>query len=280
MKHEESCFTNRIANNIAYQFWLPKQNTQRLKGIIVISHGLAEHGGRYQHVALYFVSLGYGVYAIDHLGHGKSSGTPCFAKSMDDYVECLEDLIQIVKKTHGDIPVFLLGHSMGGLIASLYLLDHQDELKGAILSAPLIASHSKPTRIQTFLVKFLARFFPKVGVLQLDPRLVSRDPDVIQNYIEDPLVYSGKVTAKLSIALGAGMAKIHRLALNIKLPIIILQGAEDKLVKPEGAKVLFNKISSTDKSLEYFDNCYHEILNEPEQNEVLSSISNWLEQRL
>lgn len=276
MKHQEGSFSYQSDQKIAYQYWLTKKEAGNEKVIVVISHGLAEHGGRYKHVAQYLVDQGYHVYAIDHLGHGKSSGTRCHVDSINDFVACLHQLIKTVKDQHKNGPVYLLGHSMGGLIASLYLIDHQEELTGAILSAPLIKPTTAPTKFQTRIVKFFARFFPKAGVLQLDPRFVSRDPTVVKDYIDDPLVFSGKVSAKLSMELGGGMAKVSAQGNCIALSLLILQGKEDKLVDPAGAEFLFNKASSKDKSLEFFDPCYHEILNEPEQEDVLSTIGTWL----
>jgi len=278
VKHQEDSLSYQSNHTISYQHWSAADLDDACKGVIVISHGLAEHSGRYKHVAEYFVSQGYHVYAIDHLGHGKSSGARCHVASINDFVACLHRLIKIVKDQHNNSPVYLLGHSMGGLIASLYLIDHQQELAAAILSAPLIKPTTAPTKFQTRIVKFFARFFPKVGVLQLDPRFVSRDPKVVKDYIDDPLVFSGKVSAKLSMELGGGMAKVSRQGSTISLPILILQGKEDKLVDPAGAEFIFNKVSSKDKSLEFFDQCYHEILNEPEQQEVLSTITTWLAQ--
>lgn len=276
MKHHEDSFSYQSNQKIAYQYWLAEKEADSEKGVVVISHGLAEHGGRYKHVAENLVAEGYHVYAIDHIGHGNSSGPRCHVASINDFVECLHTLITIVKDQHKNSPVYLLGHSMGGLIASLYLIDHQEELTAAILSAPLIKPTTTPTKFQTRIVKFFARFFPKAGVLQLDPRFVSRDPKVVKDYIDDPLVFSGKVSAKLSMELGAGMAKVGTQGNVISLPVLILQGKEDKLVDPIGAEFLLNKISSQDKSLEFFDQCYHEILNEPEQQEVLSAIGTWL----
>src|SRR5512136_1225932 len=135
MKHNEGTFKGTRDANIYYQAWLPDGE---VKAVLFIVHGLGEHCGRYMNVVNYFVPLGYALYGLDHIGHGKSEGMREGAEGFEDYTDTLAVYCEMVKGWQAGKPMFLLGHSMGGLISSCYLLDHQADFRGAVLSAPLI----------------------------------------------------------------------------------------------------------------------------------------------
>ena len=131
MKHSENYFENKDNQRIYYQYWLPENDPKR---ILLISHGLNEHCGRYQHLAEYFTEKGYGVYGFDHIGHGKSDGTRSFVKDFPTFTDPILIALDIIRTTYPDVPVFLVGHSLGGLIGAKFLIDYQDKISGAILS--------------------------------------------------------------------------------------------------------------------------------------------------
>ena len=135
MKHTEGHFKGVRNVNIYYQGWLPEGD---VKAVLLVVHGLGEHCGRYMNVVNHFVPLGYAVYGFDHIGHGKSEGTREFVESFDDFTDTLAIFYKMVAEWQANKPLFLFGHSMGGTIATYYLLDHQAEFKGAIISAPLV----------------------------------------------------------------------------------------------------------------------------------------------
>lgn len=177
-------------------------------------------------------------------------------------------------------PVFLFGHSMGGLIGSIFLLDFQEKMTGAILSGPGVKI---PENISSGVIlagKVLSLLMPKFGLIQVDASNVSRDPEVVQAYIDDPLVYSGKTTARLAAELLKAMQRISSEAGRITLPILILHGGDDKLADPAGARMLYDKVSSRDKTIKIYDHLYHEIINEPERHTVLADMEKWLETHL
>ena len=174
-------------------------------------------------------------------------------------------------------PVFLFGHSMGALIGSIFLLDSQEKMKGAIFSGPGVKIPENISSGVIFAGKVLSIMMPKFGLIQLDASHVSRDPAVVQAYIDDPLVYSGKTTARLAAELLKAMRRISSEAAKITLPVLILQGGEDKLVDPAGAQMLYDKVSSPDKTIKIYDHLYHEIINEPERHAVLADMEKWLE---
>lgn len=135
MKHQEGTFKGIRDASIYYQCWLPEGKS---KAVLLIVHGLAEHSGRYMNVVNYFVPLGYAIYGIDHVGHGKSGGTRVHVERFEDFTDTLKIYFDMVRNWQPDKPIFLVGHSMGGLIGPVYLLDHQAELTGAVLSGPSV----------------------------------------------------------------------------------------------------------------------------------------------
>ncbi|MGI1679119.1 MAG: lysophospholipase [Cellvibrionaceae bacterium] len=271
MIHLETRILGPRSHILYAQSWMPDEK-ENLKGIIVVAHGLAEHSGRYMNLVNYFLPLNYGVVAIDHVGHGKSEGERCFIKSMDDFIEPLNLLILDVKKNNPSSPIILLGHSMGGLIATVYLSKYQTNVSAAILSSPAVYGVGRPSGFQKIIILFKSIFFPKSGFVQLSSAGVSRDPIVVEAYENDPLVYSGKMTYGLAVNMAKAMGNLKSLAENITLPILVVQAGKDKLINPEGAKDLYSWLGSQDKKLTMYPNSYHEVLNEPEKNQLLEEL--------
>lgn len=278
MKHSTGTFNSIQQKEIFYQYWLP--DDQPPKAVLLIVHGLAEHCGRYHNVVNYFVPRGYAVYGLDHIGHGQSEGTRVYVDHFNDFTGNVKIYFDMICQWQPDPPIFIVGHSMGGLISSIYLLEHQNELAGAALSAPLIKAADEPSALTVFLANTLSRILPRLPLAQVEAHGVSRDPAVVQAYIDDPLVYNGKVTARLGAELINAMTRVENEATTIKLPILILQGGDDPLVDPAGAQLLYNRVSSTDKQIKNYDGLYHEIFNEPEHEQVLADVETWLEAHL
>ena len=260
--------------NIYYQYWLPEGE---LKASVLVVHGLAEHSGRYMNVVNHLVPSGYAVYGIDHIGHGKSDGERVYVERFQDYTKTLKIYFNMIRDWQPEKPIFLIGHSMGGLISAAYLLEHQDELTGAVLSGPSIKVPDNISPATIFVGNTLSVIMPKVGILQLDAEGVSRDPAVVDAYVNDPLVYTGKISARLSAELLKTMQRVTEGAAEIRLPILIVQGGNDKLVDPSGAQLLYDSVASRDKTIKIYDGFYHEVFNEPEHEQVLSDVKTWLE---
>jgi alpha-beta hydrolase superfamily lysophospholipase len=277
MKHQEGFFKGLRGANIYFQSWLPESEP---KAALLIVHGLAEHSGRYMNVVNHFVPLGYAVYGIDHLGHGKSDGTRVYVERFDDYTNTLKIYFGMIQRWQPDKPIFLVGHSMGGLISAVYLLDHQGELAGAVLSGAAVKVPSNITPGLLLVGKMLSALIPKFGLLGLDADGVSRDPGVVKAYVNDPLVHTGKTTARLSAEMLKAMEYVGGQAARITLPIMIVQGSADKLVDPAGAQMLYDAVSSADKEIRIYDGLYHEVFNEPEHDKVLRDVEIWLEAHL
>jgi alpha-beta hydrolase superfamily lysophospholipase len=254
MNHQEGFFRNAQNLQIYHQSWLPEDEPT---AVLMLIHGLAEHSGRYSNVVNHFVPMGYAIYSHDHIGHGKSEGTRLYVERFQDFLNPLKTYYEMIASRHPGKPIFLAGHSMGGLISATYLLDHQDSFTGAILSGPSVKApdHISPAIITAG--KFLSKVIPKFGLMQLESDGISRDPAVVQAYIRDPLVSTRKMTARLAAELLNAMNRIALEANKISLPILIVHGGSDKLVEPEGSRLFYNRIQSTDKTIRIYDGLYH-----------------------
>lgn len=254
--------------------WLPEG---RPKAVVLLAHGYAEHAGRYAYVAKRLTDAGYAIYAVDHWGHGASDGEGGFVPRFSAFLDGMSELLTLVEVNHGDTPRLLLGHSMGGLIATLFLIERQQAFVAAALSGPAILPAEPPSRFTVWISRFLSRFFPRLGVLSLDANGVSRDPAVVAAYQADPLVYGGKIGARLGKEFMDAMAVAQADAPKIRLPILIQHGEADRLTAPAGSRYLFEHVSSVDKRLEIYPGLFHEIYNEPERDAVLGDLIAWFD---
>jgi len=274
MRHQEGFYKGVRDMRIYFQNWLPEGEP---KAILLIVHGLAEHSGRYMNLVNRFIPLGYAVHGFDHPGHGKSDGTRVYVERFEDYIDTIKIYFDRVRPAK---PVFLVGHSMGGLIAALYLLDHQREMTGAVLSGPAVKVPEEITPTIALVGKVFSALMPRFGLLGLDAEGVCRDPAVVQAYISDPLVHSGKITARLAAEMLKAMQHISTQASKITLPMMIVQGSADRLVDPAGARMLYDTVGSTDKEIKIYEGFYHEVFNEPERERVLHDVERWIEVHL
>jgi acylglycerol lipase len=274
MKHTEGTFKSVRDLNIYYQAWLPEGD---VKAVLFVVHGLGEHCGRYTNVVNHFVPLGYAVYGLDHIGHGKSDGGREQVERFEDFTEPLTTYYNMVKGWQPGKPIFILGHSLGGLITSYYLLDHQADFKGAIISAPAIKIGEDIPQATITMSKVLSAIAPKAGVLALDATAISRDPEVVKTYVNDPLVFHGKTPARLAAEMLKAMQRVTTEVDKISLPFITIQGSADKLVDHAGTQMLYDKAASKDKTIKLYDGFYHEVFNEPERAIVLKDVETWLQ---
>jgi len=277
MDHVEGSFNGVRNTSIFHQAWLPEGET---KAVVLIVHGLGEHSGRYGNVVDALVPRGYAIYALDHIGHGRSGGEREMVERFEDYTDTLTTYLKMVKAEQAGKRIFLLGHSMGGLIASHYLLDHQDAFAGAVISAPAVRIGDSVSQFTILMSKVLSAIAPKMGMVALDVNALSRDPEVVQAYVDDPLVFHGKTPARLAAEMLKAMMRVTAEMGTIHLPLLVVQGSEDKLVDPAGARMLHDAVSSQDKMLQVYEGFFHEVCNEPECSLVLDDIADWLDERV
>jgi acylglycerol lipase len=277
MQHKEGTFKGLNGLELYHTAWLPDKDT---RAVIIAVHGLAEHIGRYKNVVNYLVPRGYAIYGLDHRGHGKSQGIKGYVDRFDDYITDLKIFYDMVRKEQPDKKIFMLGHSLGGLIAVDYAIKYQAELAGLIASAPLLKIGASVSPATVFMAKIISALAPKMGVTTLDASAISKDKAVVDAYVNDPLVYRGKTSARLGVEMIKITTKIPEMIPTITLPLLVMYGTEDRLCDPEGSKMLYEKASSQDKTLKAYEGLYHEIFNEPEHDSVLADVDAWLSTRV
>ena len=255
-----------------WQGWLP---AERVTGVLLVCHGLGEHSGRYAGVADALTADGWAVYGPDHRGHGLSGGRRVHIDDYADFLADFDTFRRAVVARHPGVPVFLLGHSLGGQIALAYALDHQDALRGLVLSAPALASNALPKRVVP-LMRALARVAPTLRPAGIDTTKISKDPAVVARYQADPLVFHGRPTLGLSSAIFAQFDVLPERARELTLPLLLQHGTLDELTDIEGTRKLAATNGSPDQTVRYYDGLWHEIYNEPERDKPLGDLREWL----
>jgi acylglycerol lipase len=269
--HATSTLAGAGGQQIFWQSWSPVQT----RGVVVIVHGLGEHSDRYGHVAQRLVAEGYATYALDHRGHGRSQGPRAVIDRLANAVSDIDRLVLLAGDAHPGLPVFMLGHSMGGLLAVQYALAHQDRLAGLLLSGALAAPDAAPAPAR-LIARMLSAVAPRAGLIALDASLVSRDPQVVAAYRADPMVHHGKLPARTVAELIAAGQRFPELVANIRVPTLIMYGSEDRLCPPSGSVMLGERIGAADITVIPYAGLYHEIFNEPERETVLDDMCAWL----
>ena len=263
----------RLANDVFYRHWPVSQ----ARAVMLLVHGLGEHCGRYQAFAEFMNARRIAVVAPDHVGHGLSPGPRAFCRRAEDFMAPLDTLRDMIDEWYPGQPCFLVGHSMGGLIAARYLLDHQSEFAGAALSGAALEMTEPPSTITLWISRLISKVWPTLGLLQLDATQVSRDPVVVQKYVDDPLVHSGKVSSRLVTELFTMMDDVSAGRSGIALPMLVMHGEADAMTAAEGSRNFHAVIGSEDKTLRIYPGLYHEIFNEPERLEVMGELADWVE---
>jgi alpha-beta hydrolase superfamily lysophospholipase len=260
------------------QTWQPVRATPT--AVLVIVHGLKDHSTRYGPLAVQLSKRGISTYAFDLRGHGRSEGDRVWVEKFDDYLDDLDAFLKIVRAAEPGKPIFLMGHSMGGAIVTLDVLDRHPDVAGLILSAPAIqldvsALKSGPAR-------FLGSAVPTLALMSLDDDLFSRDPASVKAMHEDPLVYDDNGPARTIRELFRAMDRIDEKAEQLVCPLLVLHGTADQITDPRGSEALVKRAGSKDKTLELYEGFYHDLLHEPakDRKRVAADIEAWLVARL
>ncbi|MCV7194438.1 alpha/beta hydrolase [Mycolicibacterium brumae] len=273
----ERSFDGVDGTRIVYDTWTPEGE---VRGVVVLSHGLGEHAGRYHHVARRFGDAGLVTYALDHRGHGRSGGKRVLLRRMSEYSTDFATLVGIAGREHPGVPKIVLGHSMGGAIVFTYGWERPEDYDLMVLSGPAVAAHDGVSPVLLAVAKGLSRIAPGAPVQTLDSNAVSRDPKVVTAYQEDPLVWHGKVPAGIAgelIRVGESMPT-HAHAID--RPLLVVHGSDDTLVPYRGSERLVKAVGSDDVQLLVYPGLYHEVFNEPEQKVVLGDVVSWIEARI
>ena len=275
-KHEEGRFAGERGLEIYWQAWMPDRAAPR--ATVVLAHGASEHSGRYRWTGEQLAARGYALYAVDHRGHGRSEGDRAVIDRMSNAVEDLHTLVERAAAAQPGRPVVLLGHSMGGAVALSYTAVHEDALDALVLSAPLAALEAA-SPVQRAAGRVLSIVAPKLGVVGIDSTAVSRDPQVVEDYDADPLNYHGKLPARTVGELTSAIDGYPEAVKAFKLPMLVMHGTADRLTPIAGSEMVVAHAASEDKTFKRYDGLFHEILNEPERQQVLDDIAAWLDER-
>ncbi len=276
MKHQTQSLKTGDGLSIFCQSWLPDRPT----AVVILAHGYAEHSGRYQHVVDALLGQNYAVYALDHRGHGQSGGQKGYVANFSSLVADLSLYVQQVQAAHPGLKTILLGHSMGAAISLHYVIEHPKQIDLLVLSAPYLIDGGNASPLLIKISGIVAALFPQLPIKAIDSAAISRDPTVVQDYDNDPLNSREKVRARAGKELLSAGPHVFRHADQIALPILIMHGDADAIASVEGSRKLHQLLSSADKSLQIYHGLYHEILNEPERDQVLQDILGWIKQRV
>jgi acylglycerol lipase len=273
MTGQTASFKTPDGVTIYTESWLPDGSS---KAVVLIVNGLAEHTGRYAHVAAKLTPAGYAVYSLDHRGQGKSDGLRAYFEDFQQPLDDLKQFLDIIKAEQPGKHIFIYGHSLGALISLVFLLRYQAEFAGAIISgAPLEVEGSQPKMLIT-MGNVLNSIAPKMAITPLDSKWLSHDPAIVTGYDNDPLVHRGNVRVRMGYHIVHVSRDVKAHMAEITLPILIIHGSEDKICPPSGSTVLNQGVGASDKTLKIYPGFYHEVHNEVEKETVLNDILAWL----
>jgi alpha-beta hydrolase superfamily lysophospholipase len=244
------------------------------RATVVINHGFKSHSGYYEWAAEQLTQSQLAVYALDMRGHGKSEGERLFVNAMADYVDDLAKVITFAKEREGALPTFVLGHSAGGVVAAIYMLDHQSEVTGFICES---FAHEVPAPdFALAILKGIGNLAPHAHVLKLKNEDFSRDPKAVERMGSDPLVSKQGYEAQTVAELVRADERLKKEFSRITLPVLILHGTADHAAKPHGSQVFHDRTGSEDKTLKLYDGYFHDPLNDVGKERVMADITEWI----
>ena len=257
-----------------FRLWEAEEN----KGLVVILHGFSEHGGRYLWLVDQLLRAGWTVVAMDCRGHGQSGGRRAHVDSFDEYVNDLRSLLDELGAQGLKERPFLLGHSMGGLIATRYAQEKGDELAGLILSSPFFGENAGLGGVRQMTLRWTARLLPSMSLrLRYNPVHLTHDREVIEQYLADPLV-SNTCTLRWLAEIRQAQQRAMDASDRVLLPMLLLTGTDDRVVSGEVNQQFFRQAATPDKLQNAYEGYYHEIFNEVGKSRALHDLVTWLEQ--
>jgi len=271
----ESTFEGAGGLKIFTRAWPP---AGQARGVLVIVHGFNSHSGQYLWAAEQFAANGLAVYALDLRGRGRSEGERYYVEKMEDYTDDVQTLVTRAKSENPGLPVFLLGHSAGGVISCNYLLDHPSEVDGFVCES-FAYELPVPDIVLSFL-KGLSYITHHTHVFSLNNKDFSRDPAVVESMNEDILIKGESQPAQTAKVLIDGARRLTEEFPRMTLPVLIMHGTEDKATSPSGSQHFYEKAGSTDKTLKLYEGHFHDLLNDVDKEIVIADIQNWIDERI
>jgi acylglycerol lipase len=271
----EGSFKSEGDLNIVYRSWHPAATP---RGVVVIVPGFNSHSGYYAWVAEQFVADGLAVYAVDLRGRGRSDGERFYVQEFEDYVADAAGLVTIAKGKEPGLPVFMLGHSAGGVVACTYAIEQQSELAGLVCES--FAFQVPAPDFALAVLKGLSHIAPHAHVLPLKNADFSRDPQAVAVMNADPLIAHETQPTQTVAAMVRADERLKKEFPRITLPVLILHGTADKATKPAGSQLFYDTAGSTDKTLKLYEGHFHDLLNDLDKEKVLTDITDWIDARL
>ena len=255
--------------------WRPEKSS---RAVIVLSHGFNSHSGYYLWAAEQLLASGLSVYALDYRGRGKSDGERYYVEKFSEYQGDLDQTVKLARGREAGLPVFVLGHSAGGVIACNYVLDNQKDIAGLICES--FAYRVPAPDFALAVLKGLSHLAPHAHVLNLPKKDFSRDPKVVQALIDDPLLANEVQPTKTVAEMVRADERLKRDFPLFTLPLLIIHGTKDTVTRPEGSQEFYDRASSADKTLKLYEGYFHDPLNDIGKEAVMADIRAWIEQRL
>lgn len=274
MKNERT-FEGVGGLNIFMRSWTP-EGTPR--GVAVLVHGFNAHSGYMVWPAEQFVANGFAAYALDLRGRGKSEGERFYVEQFSDYLVDVDKLVEIARAENPGLPVYVLGHSAGGVIASSYVFEHQDKIAGLICES--FALDVGLPDAAGLLIKGLAYLAPHLHVYTLKNEIFSRDPAAVEAMNNDPLIANEKQPAETSAELIRGAERLKENMPRFKVPVFIIHGTDDKATRYQGSQYFYDNVGSADKTLKLYEDGYHDLLNDIIKETVMADILAWVNERV
>ena len=272
--HEERVDSTK-GISIFVRSWLPETAT---RAVVVICHGVNSHGGQYIWAGEQLVAAGLAVYALDLRGRGRSDGERFYVEDVADYVSDVTATVKLAKSRHPGAPVFLLGHSAGGVVSSVYVLDNQAELAGFICES--FAFQVPAPGFALAAIKGISHIAPRLPVLKLKNEDFSRDPQAVEALNSDPLTAHEVQPAITVAALVRADERLREEFPRITLPLLIMHGTDDKATVCHGSQFFHQTAGSVDKTLKLYDGHYHDLLNDVGKDGVMGDIKAWIDAHL
>jgi alpha-beta hydrolase superfamily lysophospholipase len=274
MKNERT-FEGVGGLRIASRSWRPEG---AVRGIVILIHGFNSHSGYMAWPAEQFAANGFAAYALDHRGRGKSEGERFYVEKFSDWLGDVDKLVEIARSENPGVPVYVLGHSVGGVIASSYVFEHQQEIAGLICES-WAYDVGLPNFVQLAFegVGYLA---PHLPLYSLKNEIFSRDPVVVAQMDTDPLIAKEKQPAETASEVLKAAARLKENMPNLKVPVFIIHGTDDKATRPEGSQYFYDHVGSEDKTLKLYEGHYHDLLNDIDKEIVMADILAWVNERI
>jgi acylglycerol lipase len=255
--------------------WRPKGPP---RAVVVIVHGFNSHSGYYSWVADELALSGFSVYALDLRGRGRSDGERFYVERFADYQSDVDSLVNVARERDPGLPIFLLGHSAGGVVSTVYALEHQQDLAGLICES--FAFQVPAPDFALAVLKGLSHLAPHAHVLKLKNEDFSRDPDVVKTMNTDPLIANETQPTKTVAEMVRADERLKRDFGLFKMPVLILHGTSDKATRPSGSQMFYERAGSADKTLKLYDGYAHDLLNDLGREIVMDDIIDWIGDRV